>query len=108
MQASERILQLKKQIDDANHQYHVLDEPQIPDVEYDRLLRELEALEALHPDLITVDSPTQRVGAAALSAFKQVQHQLPMLSLNNAFSAEEIRDFVQRIQIGNRRSAFFG
>jgi DNA ligase (NAD+) len=98
MEISEKILQLRKRIEEANYQYHVLDEPRIPDVEYDRLLRELEALEAQHPDLVTVDSPTQRVGAAALNAFKQVQHQMPMLSLNNAFNAEEICDFVQRIQ----------
>jgi DNA ligase (NAD+) len=98
MEVSEKILQLRKHIEEANYQYYVLDEPRIPDVEYDRLLRELEALEAQHPDLVTVDSPTQRVGAAALNEFKQVQHLLPMLSLNNAFSADEIRDFVKRIE----------
>jgi DNA ligase (NAD+) len=97
MQASERILQLRKLIEDANHQYHVLDNAHIPDVEYDLLVRELETLEKQFPDLISADSPTQRVGAPALSEFKQVQHQVPMLSLNNAFAAEEIIDFVQRI-----------
>ncbi len=97
MEASEKILQLKKRIEDANYQYHVLDEPQIPDIEYDRLMRELEALEAQHPELVTADSPTQRVGAAPLREFAQVQHQVPMLSLNNAFSDEEIADFVKRI-----------
>lgn len=97
MQASERILQLKKLIEDANHQYHVLDDPKIPDLEYDLLVRELEALEQQHPELKTSDSPTQRVGAAALREFSQVQHEVPMLSLNNAFSDEEISDFVKRI-----------
>jgi len=97
MQISERILQLKKLIEDANHQYHVLDEPQITDLEYDLLVRELEALEQKHPELKTSDSPTQRVGAAPLRQFSQVQHEVPMLSLNNAFSDDEIFDFVKRI-----------
>ncbi len=97
MQTSERILQLKKLIEDANYQYHVLDAPQIPDLEYDLLVRELEALEKQHPELVTSDSPTQRVGAAPLREFAQVQHEVPMLSLNNAFSDDEIFDFVKRI-----------
>lgn len=97
MPASERIIQLRKLIEDANYRYHVLDEPQIPDVEYDLLVCELEALELQHPDLKTVDSPTQRVGAAALKEFSQVQHEVPMLSLGNAFNDEEISDFVKRI-----------
>ena len=97
MAASERILQLRKLIEDANYQYHVLDEPQIPDLEYDLLVRELEALEKQHPELVTSDSPTQRVGAAPLREFSQVQHDVPMLSLNNAFSDDEIFDFVKRI-----------
>ncbi len=97
MSASERIIQLRKLIEDANYQYHVLDEPQIPDVEYDLLIRELEELEQQHPELKTADSPTQRVGAAALKEFAQVQHEVPMLSLGNAFSDGEIFDFVKRI-----------
>lgn len=97
MQTSERILQLKKLIEDANHQYHVLDEPQITDLQYDLLVRELEALEQRYPELKTSDSPTQRVGAAPLREFSQVQHEVPMLSLNNAFSDQEISDFVKRI-----------
>ncbi len=97
MSASERINQLRKLIENANHQYHVLDEPLIPDVEYDLLVRELEALEKQYPELKTADSPTQRVGAAALKEFAQVQHEVPMLSLGNAFSNEEISDFVKRI-----------
>ncbi|MEO8001723.1 MAG: NAD-dependent DNA ligase LigA [Arenimonas sp.] len=97
MASSERILQLRKLIEDANYQYHVLDEPQIPDLEYDLLLRELEALEKQHPELAMANSPSQRVGAAPLREFAQVQHEVPMLSLNNAFSDDEIFDFVKRI-----------
>jgi DNA ligase (NAD+) len=97
MQISERILQLKKRIEDANHQYHVLDDAQIPDVEYDLLVRELEAFEQQHPEFLTADSPTQRVGATPLKEFAQVQHEVAMLSLNNAFNDEEISDFVKRI-----------
>lgn len=97
MQISERILQLKKLIEDANYQYHVLDDAKIPDVEYDRLVRELEQLEQKHPEHVTVDSPTQRVGAGPLREFSQVRHEVPMLSLNNAFSDDEISDFVKRI-----------
>ena len=93
-----RIAELRARIDDANHRYHVLDEPEIADVEYDRLMRELEALEAAHPDLVTPDSPTQRVGAAPAGAFASVRHEIPMLSLANAFSEEEVGDFVRRIE----------
>jgi DNA ligase (NAD+) len=90
--------ELRAQIEDANHRYHVLDEPNIPDIEYDKLMRELEALEAAHPDLVTADSPTQRVGAAPSGAFAEVQHEIPMLSLANAFSDDEVGDFVRRIE----------
>jgi len=90
--------QLRAAINQHNYRYYVLDEPSIPDAEYDRLLRELQALEAQYPQLITVDSPTQRVGAAPLSAFTEVQHQKPMLSLNNAFNDDEIRDFDRRVK----------
>src|SRR3546814_807047 len=82
--AAARIAELRRLIDDANHRYHVLDEPDITDVEYDRLMRELEALEAEHPGLATPDSPTQRVGAAPSGAFAQVTHAERMLSLANA------------------------
>jgi DNA ligase (NAD+) len=97
MSASERITQLRKLIEDANYQYHVVDNAQIPDIEYDKLMRELEQLEMENPSLITPDSPTQRVGAAPLGEFKQVRHEVPMLSLNNAFNADEVSDFVKRI-----------
>src|SRR6188508_541107 len=95
--AAQRAAKLREQLDDANHRYHVLDAPVITDAEYDALLRELEGLEQAHPELCTPDSPTQRVGAAARGEFAQVVHAKPMLSLSNAFSPEEVGDFVQRI-----------
>ncbi len=95
--ASGRATTLRRQIDDANYRYYVLDDPSIADAEYDRLLRELEALEAAHPDLAAPDSPTRRVGARASGGFAQVHHALPMLSLSNAFSDEEVAAFVRRI-----------
>jgi len=92
-----RIADLRRQLEDANYRYHVLDEPSIPDAEYDRLLRALDELEAAHPDLVTADSPTQRVGNAPAGKFAEVRHAIPMLSLGNAFSDEEVQDFVRRI-----------
>ena len=92
-----RIADLRRQLEDANHRYHVLDEPNIPDAEYDRLLRELDELETAHPELVTADSPTQRVGNAPAGKFAEVRHAIPMLSLGNAFSDEEVEDFVRRI-----------
>lgn len=80
-----------------SHRYYVLDDPEIPDNEYDKIFRQLEKLEAEHPELKTLDSPTQRVGGTALDSFKQVTHQMPMLSLSNAFSKEEIEEFSRRI-----------
>jgi DNA ligase (NAD+) len=92
-----RAAALRERIDDANHRYHVLDDPDIPDAEYDRLMRELEALETEHPELATPDSPTRRVGATPSRTFAEVHHEIRMLSLANAFSDEEIHDFVRRI-----------
>ncbi len=99
---------LRRRIEDANHRYHVLDAPDIPDAEYDRLMRELEALEAAHPELVTPESPTQRVGHAPSEKFAEVRHAVPMLSLGNAFTSEnpapgedpyrETREFVRRIE----------
>ena len=100
-----RIADLRRQLEDANYRYYVLDEPSIPDAEYDRLLRELEALEAAHPDLVTADSPTQRVGNAPAGKFAEVRHAIPMLSLGNAFSDEEVHDFVRRIADRLKRPA---
>ncbi|MCP1583840.1 NAD-dependent DNA ligase LigA [Pseudoxanthomonas mexicana] len=100
-----RIADLRRQLEDANYRYYVLDEPSIPDAEYDRLLRELEALEAAHPDLVTADSPTQRVGNAPAGKFAEVRHAIPMLSLGNAFSDEEVQDFFRRIADRLKRPA---
>ena len=100
-----RIADLRRQLEDANYRYYVLDEPSIPDAEYDRLLRELEALEAAHPDLVTADSPTQRVGNAPAGKFAEVRHAIPMLSLGNAFSDEAVHDFVRRIADRLKRPA---
>lgn len=94
----QQINQLRKELNQHNYQYYVLDEPSIPDAEYDRLFRQLQELEAQHPDLIIDDSPTQRVGGEALAAFTQVQHDVPMLSLGNAFSEEELHAFDKRIK----------
>ncbi len=95
---AEQLAQLREQINHHNHRYYVLDDPKIPDAEYDRQLRQLEQLESEHPELISSDSPTQRVGAEPLSSFGQVSHQVPMLSLGNAFSAEEMEDFDRRLK----------
>ncbi|MFZ4834853.1 NAD-dependent DNA ligase LigA [Rouxiella sp. Mn2063] len=94
----EQINQLRSQLRHHEHQYHVLDAPEIPDAEYDRLMQALRALEQQHPELITADSPTQRVGAAPLSAFEQVRHQVPMLSLDNVFDEESFLAFYKRVQ----------
>ncbi|WP_122858767.1 NAD-dependent DNA ligase LigA, partial [Pseudomonas viridiflava] len=95
-----RILELRAELDQHNYRYHVLDEPSIPDVEYDRLFHELKALEAENPHLVTPDSPTQRVGSAALSAFTQVRHEMPMLSLGNAFEENDMHEFDRRVTEG--------
>lgn len=95
-----RVEALRAEIERHNHAYYVLDRPTIPDAEYDKLFRELQTLEAEYPQLLTADSPTQRVGGTPLPAFGQVQHRLPMLSLNNAFSAEEAAAFDRRCREG--------
>ena len=92
-----RIADLRRRIEDANRRYHELDAPDITDAQYDALVRELEALEHAHPQLAAPDSPTRKVGAAPSGRFPQVVHALPMLSLGNAFSDEEVHDFVRRI-----------
>ncbi|NQZ22677.1 MAG: NAD-dependent DNA ligase LigA [Colwellia sp.] len=96
--SQKRVQDLHQLINQLNHQYYVLDEPSVPDVEYDRLLRELQALEAEFPDLKTLDSPSQKVGGQALKSFSQVTHQVPMLSLDNVFSADEWKAFTKRVQ----------
>jgi len=99
-EASARVQELRAEIETHNYRYYVLDQPSVPDAEYDRLLRELEHLEKAFPQLASPQSPTQRVGGAALEGFAQVRHRYPMLSLANAFSAEEIRRFHERVQRG--------
>ncbi|MCG7568279.1 NAD-dependent DNA ligase LigA [Pseudoalteromonas sp. CnMc7-15] len=94
----QRIAQLRLEIEEHNYNYYVLDNPSIPDAEYDRLLRELQALENEHPHLLSPDSPSQKVGGTALSKFAQVTHQVPMLSLDNAFDESEFNAFNKRIQ----------
>ena len=93
---AQRIATLRDELHAHAYRYYVLDTPSIPDADYDRLYRELEALEAAHPELITSDSPTQRVGAPPDTAFAPIQHRLPMLSLANAFNEQEVRDFDRR------------
>jgi len=96
--AERRLAELRGQIQHHNHRYYVLDDPEVPDSEYDRLMRELAALEGEHPELVTPDSPSQRVGAAPLKAFGEVRHAVPMLSLDNAFSDDDVRDFDRRVR----------
>lgn len=98
--ARRRIKELRRIIEHHNYLYHVLNAPEISDEEYDRLFRGLQALEAAFPDLVTLDSPTQRVGAAPSEAFATVRHPQPMLSLANAFDAEELRAWARRVQTG--------
>jgi len=92
-----RVKALRAEIDRHNYSYYVLDEPTVPDAEYDRLMRELQALEDSHPELRSPDSPTQRVGGQPLDGFEEVRHRTPMLSLANAFSEDEIRAFHERV-----------
>ena len=98
MSLQQQIDTLRQDLRRYEYEYHVLDNPTIPDAEYDRLFHQLKALEAAHPERITADSPTQRVGAKPLSGFAQIRHEIPMLSLDNAFSNEEFYAFVKRIE----------
>lgn len=95
--AKKEILRLREQINEHNYKYHVLDAPVISDAEYDQLFINLKSLEKEFPDLIASDSPTQRIGAAPLKVFSEVQHSIPMLSLDNAFDDQDIFDFDKRI-----------
>ena len=87
---ADRVAELRARIEDANHRYYVLDDPSIPDADYDALMRELEALEAAHPDLASDDSPTRTVGARPDGGFPEVRHVIPMLSLANAFETADV------------------
>ena len=93
----QQVQQLRQQLEEYSYQYYVLDNPSVPDAEYDRLYRALQQLELQHPDLITADSPTQRVGAAPLAKFGQISHSMPMLSLDNAFDEAEFHAFCKRM-----------
>src|SRR5262245_12616003 len=95
--AAARARDLRQQIEHHNYRYHVLDDPEVSDAEYDRLLRELKALEEQNPDLITPDSPTQRVGATPVSELQEVVHTRPMLSLDNGLKEEDIVAFDRRV-----------
>jgi len=94
----QRVNELRDTINKHNYQYYALDDPSIPDAEYDRLIRELQQLEKQYPELVSEDSPTQRVGAKPLAGFSQVSHEVPMLSLDNVFNAKDLRGFEQRIR----------
>ena len=98
MDKRQRIQELTTLLNDANYRYYVLDDPQMPDFEYDHLLRELEILEAENPELAAPDSPTQRVGGMALSKFEKVDHPVPLMSLQDVFSMEELGEFLDKIR----------
>ena len=97
MDDKKEILRLRKELEYHNKLYYVLDAPIISDYEYDMMLRRLEELEAKHPELVTRDSPTQRVGGQALSKFEPVTHQVPLESLTDVFSVEELFSFGERV-----------
>lgn len=97
MSVNAKISKLRQQLEEWSYQYYVLGNSEVPDAEYDRWFKELEALEAQHPEWVTPDSPTQRVGATPLDGFQQVAHEVPMLSLGNAFDEQDVRDFHRRI-----------
>jgi DNA ligase (NAD+) len=98
MEIEKRINELKAYIDKYNYEYHVLDNPSVSDREYDRLMQELKELEKKHPELITDDSPTQRVGGKVLDQFEKIVHKIPMLSLGNAFNEADIDDFHRKVR----------
>jgi len=97
-EASTKVEQVRAELREHNYRYYVLDDPGITDIDYDQLMRELQELEDKYPQLLTPDSPSQRVGAAPLSVFETVEHRLPMLSLGNAFNDDEIREFDRRVR----------
>lgn len=105
-EAVKHIETLRKTLEQYNHEYHVEDNPSVPDAEYDRLMQELIQLEQAHPALVTTDSPTQRVGGEPLEGFQKVQHRIPLMSLGNAFNEQELWDFDRRVRqaVGNEVS----
>jgi DNA ligase (NAD+) len=102
----DRIIELTRLLNQANYKYYVLDNPDMPDFEYDRLLRELENLEAEHPQFVQPDSPTLRVGGQALSKFEKVNHPVPLMSLQDVFSVEELDEFLDKIQVSHPNAVF--
>ena len=106
MNPKERIEELTGILTDANYRYYVLDDPKMPDFEYDRLLRELEELEAAHPELLRPDSPTQRVGGEAISAFEKYSHPVPLMSLQDVFSMDELNEFLEKALQTNPQTVF--
>jgi len=99
-QAQKRADELRRLLEHHNYSYYVLDDPEVPDAEYDRLMRELEGIESSYPELVSADSPTQRVSGTPQEGFKSVRHRVPMLSLGNAFSDDEVADFYRRVEQG--------
>lgn len=106
MNPKERIQELTTLLNEANYRYYVLDDPQMPDFEYDHLLRELENLEAENPGLASPNSPTKRVGGEALSKFEKVNHPVPLMSLQDVFSLEELQDFLEKIKSSHPQVEF--
>lgn len=102
----DRIIELTRLLNQANYKYYVLDNPDMPDFEYDRLLRELENLEAEYPQFVQPDSPTLRVGGQALSKFEKVNHPVPLMSLQDVFSVEELDEFIDKIQVSHPNAVF--
>jgi DNA ligase (NAD+) len=98
MTAEQRAAELRELLQSHDHRYYVLNEPSVPDVEYDRLMKELRDIEAAHPELVTPDSPTQRVAGTAAAEFGEIKHAVPMLSLENAFSEDDLRDFDRKVR----------
>ena len=98
MSDAQEILELRRELNQANYEYYVKDDPTMSDYDYDHKLRRLEELEGAHPELITPDSPTQRVGGKALESFTQVTHRVPLESLQDVFDFDELRAFDQRVR----------
>ena len=99
MNPKERIAELTQVLNEANYRYYVLDDPKMPDFEYDRLLRELEDLEKANPEFLLPDSPTQRVGGVAISAFEKYIHPVPLMSLQDVFSMDELGEFLEKTKL---------
>ena len=106
MNARERVAELTKLLTEANYRYYVLDDPTMPDFEYDHLLRELEDLEKANPELLSPESPTQRVGGAAISAFEKYTHPVPLMSLQDVFSIDELNEFLEKILLSEPDTEF--